>query len=91
MSGPRSAVARDTAPPCLFRRCTLRNVTNTSAEVVLCDHSIERTYSLFRAIGARHVFVLDHKCKCVGVISTKDLVGHFIEEKIEHLDVARWL
>lgn len=43
MSGPRSAVARDTAPPCLFRRCTLRNVTNTSAEVLVARTSPQNT------------------------------------------------
>eukprot|EP01006_Ploeotia_vitrea_P028926 TRINITY_DN61566_c0_g1_i1.p1 TRINITY_DN61566_c0_g1~~TRINITY_DN61566_c0_g1_i1.p1 ORF type:complete len:833 (+),score=97.13 TRINITY_DN61566_c0_g1_i1:245-2500(+) len=61
----------------------LRDVVNTSPFTVQTGFTLRFTYSLFRALGLRHLWVVSPGGQVVGVITRKDLLGQNIANKIE--------
>ena len=63
----------------------LSNYVNTSAMSVQLRFSLLRTYVLFRALGLRHLIVVDEKNYVKGILTRKDLMGFAIEDKLHHV------
>ena len=55
---------------------------NSSAYCLPEVFSLKQAYNLFRAMGLRHLFVLDHKHHCMGVRTRKDFIGHDMETRL---------
>merc|ERR1711962_1365234 len=63
-------------------RIDLRNFVNKSAMSVHERFSLQRTYTIFRSLGLRHLVVVNDTFKVTGIITRKDLMGFSIEEKL---------
>jgi len=62
----------------------LRAYVNRSALAVQQHFSLERAYVLFRGLGLRYLTVVDSHNQPVGILTRKDLIGHFVEHRVEH-------
>jgi len=53
-----------------------------SAVTVLDTFSLDKAYTLFRSMGLRHLWVLNHHGEVVGVLTKKDLMGFSIQDAV---------
>lgn len=56
---------------------------NQSALSIQEKFSLQRTYIIFRTLGLRHLTVVDCHNTVKGVITRKDLMGFYMEERLE--------
>ena len=56
---------------------------NTSALSVHTSFSVQRTYILFRTLGLRHLVVVDDLNRVVGMVTRKNLLGQWVNQKLE--------
>ena len=61
---------------------------HTSAPAVPETFSLERAYALFRALGARHLTVVDAHNRVKGVVTRKDLLGFRLDEAVDRAQAA---
>jgi len=64
----------------------LKHYINLSAPKVDINHSLHRTYMLFRTLGLRHLIVTDIRNRVVGIITRKDLLVFNVVDKLRQLD-----
>uniref|UniRef100_A0A8D2IQI6 Chloride channel protein n=1 Tax=Varanus komodoensis TaxID=61221 RepID=A0A8D2IQI6_VARKO len=55
---------------------------NKSAMSIQAHFSLQRTYTIFRSLGLRHLTVVDLQNQVVGLITRKDLISFQLEEKL---------
>jgi len=58
---------------------------NTSSYCIPSQFSLERAYTMFRTLGARHVTVTDQHNQVMGIITRKDLMAFMIDNKIKSI------
>ncbi|XP_013401688.1 chloride channel protein B [Lingula anatina] len=56
---------------------------NKSSSSIQSSFSLHRTYIMFRTLGLRHLTVVDRRNRVVGILSRKDIMGHYLEEKLD--------
>lgn len=61
----------------------LKMFANQSALSIPEKFSLQRTYIIFRTLGLRHLTVVDCRNSVKGVITRKDLMGFYMEERLE--------
>lgn len=61
----------------------LKMFANQSALSIQEKFSLQRTYIIFRTLGLRHLTVVDCRNTVKGVITRKDLMGFYMEERLE--------
>ncbi|XP_048452082.1 chloride channel protein C-like [Rhincodon typus] len=60
----------------------LKPYINQSAMTVHANFSLQRTYTIFRTVGLRHLTVVDLRNHILGIITRKDLMAFQLEEKL---------
>ncbi|XP_022340708.1 chloride channel protein C-like isoform X1 [Crassostrea virginica] len=61
----------------------LRKFVNQSSLSIQEKFSLQRTYIIFRTLGLRHLTVVDSQNTVKGLITRKDLMGFYMEERLE--------
>lgn len=56
---------------------------NQSSLSIQEKFSLQRTYIIFRTLGLRHLTVVDSQNTVKGLITRKDLMGFYMEERLE--------
>ncbi|XP_013401689.1 chloride channel protein B [Lingula anatina] len=56
---------------------------NQSSSSIQSSFSLHRTYIMFRTLGLRHLTVVDRRNRVVGIVSRKDMMGYYLEEKLD--------
>lgn len=64
------------------QKIDLRPYTNLSAMRIQSTFSVLRTYIVFRTLGLRHLTVVDNLNRVVGMVTRKNLLGHWLETKL---------
>lgn len=62
----------------------LRPYMNRSAARVPDTYSVARVYDMFRTLGLRHLMVVDDCNRVVGVVTRKELLDDWLEERLDH-------
>lgn len=57
----------------------LRPYCNNAPYTISAGASVQRTYFMFRKLGLRHLCVVDHRMRLVGLITRENLLEHRIE------------
>lgn len=58
---------------------------NRSAPRVPHTCSVSRAYDMFRSLGLRHICVVDECNRVVGIVTRKELLDDWLEERLDHL------
>lgn len=58
------------------------HLINRSVPKVDKSYSLNRTYSLFRTLGTRHLVVIDHSNQVAGIITRKDLMNYNVTTRL---------
>ena len=62
----------------------LRPYMNRSAARVPDTYSVARVYDMFRTLGLRHLCVVDDCNRVVGMVTRKELLDDWLEERLDH-------
>ena len=62
----------------------LRPYMNRSAARVPDTYSVARVYDMFRTLGLRHLMVVDDCNRVVGVVTRKELLDDWLDERLDH-------
>ena len=81
---PRYPAIKDVLPAAADREklVDLRPYVNTSPYTVHESASVRRAYTFFRSMAMRHLCILDHEHRCVGIVTRHDLLEHSIEDSL---------
>ncbi|XP_071109076.1 H(+)/Cl(-) exchange transporter 6-like [Haliotis cracherodii] len=60
----------------------VRRYMNTCPYTVFADTALPQVFNLFRSMGLRHLPVIDHQGKLVGMITRHNLTHHYLEEEL---------
>ncbi|XP_059502344.1 chloride channel protein C-like [Stegostoma tigrinum] len=60
----------------------LKPYINQSAMTVHANFSLQRTYTIFRTLGLRHLTIVDLRNHVLGIITRKDLMAFQLEQKL---------
>ena len=78
----------DRSPPLPVETCAYKQrvmdllpFSDRGATCVSEDMCISRTYGLFRSLGLRRIVVIDGKHQVTGILTRRNLVGHFLMER----------
>jgi chloride channel 7 len=63
----------------------LRPYLNRSAPRVPNTYSVARVYDMFRSLGFRHLVVVDDCNRVVGIVTRKELLDDWLDERLDHL------
>ena len=62
----------------------LRPYLNRSAPRVPNTYSVARVYDMFRSLGFRHLVVVDEVNRVVGIVTRKELLEEWLNERLDH-------
>ena len=48
-------------------------------------YSVARVYDMFRSLGFRHLVVVDECNRVVGIVTRKELLDEWLDERLDHL------
>jgi predicted transcriptional regulator len=84
----QDAVKRETEQPAgrTPEGVDMSDIVDLSAMSVDENFPIHRAYIIFRALGLRHLTVVDKHNVPIGMISRKELIGMHIEHAVAHGD-----
>lgn len=86
-AGPGGALGRETLSDAELDSLglvDLRPYMNRSAARVPDTYSVARVYDMFRTLGLRHLCVVDDCNRVVGMVTRKELLDDWLEERLDH-------
>ncbi|KAK9804251.1 hypothetical protein WJX72_003440 [[Myrmecia] bisecta] len=88
LQGRNHGGVSDSSNPVFDEVLDLTSYINSSAATVQEVFSLERTYMVFKTLGARHLTVVDQHNHVKGIITRKDLLGYRLDYACERQHVS---